>query len=214
MVKSSTMSLPRNQSDPRAGSTGTETTAVTARAESAPGSARALRVAVWEENEIVRGGLIAALTDDRRLQVMGARLEQIDVAVVSSDAAEAKRFPCPIVICCERHTGDPAAGSVNDVVGVLDRSTLTAAQLRATVHAAAAGLRIAGVPADDPAPQLDTRSRQVLEMLADGFSTREIADRMSYSERTIKKLVTRLQHYFKARSRAQIVARAIRDGLI
>ncbi|MGH2892204.1 MAG: response regulator transcription factor [Solirubrobacteraceae bacterium] len=173
-----------------------------------------LRVAVWEENEILRGGLIAALADDRRLRVTGATLEPVDVAVVSSDAAETKRFPCPIVICSEHHNGHAAAGGANDVVGVLDRSTLTAAQLRATVHAAAAGLRIAGVSVDDAAPQLDARSRQVLEMLADGFSTREIAARMSYSERTIKKLVTHLQEYFDARSRAQIVARAIRDGLI
>jgi DNA-binding CsgD family transcriptional regulator len=173
----------------------------------------ALRVGVWEENEILRGGLIAALAADGRLRVTGETLEPVDVAVVSGDAAETKRFPCPIVICSEHHRGHAAAGGVNDVVGVLDQSTLTAAQLRATVHAAAAGLRITGA-AVDAAPQLDPRSRQVLEMLADGFSTREIAARMSYSERTIKKLVTRLQHYFNARSRAQIVACAIRNGLI
>jgi DNA-binding CsgD family transcriptional regulator len=173
----------------------------------------ALRVGVWEENEILRGGLIAALAADSELRVTGAPLEPVDVAVVSGDAAETKQFPCPIVICSERHRGPGAAGGINDVVGVLDRSTLTAAQLRATVHAAAAGLRITGV-SRDAAPQLDSRSRQVLEMLADGFSTREIAARMSYSERTIKKLVTRLQHHFNARSRAQIVACAIRNGLI
>ncbi|MGZ4195339.1 MAG: response regulator transcription factor [Solirubrobacteraceae bacterium] len=169
---------------------------------------------MWEENEIVRGGLIAALAEDRRLRVTGAPLEQIDVAVVSSDVAETRKFPCPIVICCEHHNGQPAAGRGNDVAGVLDRSTLTAAQLRATVHAAAAGLRITGISASGAPPELDPRWRQVLEMLADGLSTREIAARMSYSERTIKKLVTRLQQYFEARSRAQIVARAIRDGLI
>jgi DNA-binding NarL/FixJ family response regulator len=51
-------------------------------------------------------------------------------------------------------------------------------------------------------------------MLADCFSTREIAERMCYSERTIKKYVTGLQARLAARSRAQIVARALRAGLI
>jgi DNA-binding CsgD family transcriptional regulator len=51
-------------------------------------------------------------------------------------------------------------------------------------------------------------------MLAEGHSTREIAVGMAYSERTIKNLVTGLQQQFDARSRAQIVARAIRDGVI
>jgi DNA-binding CsgD family transcriptional regulator len=37
---------------------------------------------------------------------------------------------------------------------------------------------------------------------------------MSYSERTIKKLITGLQRELGARSRAQLVAEAIRRGLI
>ena len=37
---------------------------------------------------------------------------------------------------------------------------------------------------------------------------------MSYSERTIKKLITLLQDRFDTRSRAQTVAEAIRRGLI
>jgi DNA-binding CsgD family transcriptional regulator len=37
---------------------------------------------------------------------------------------------------------------------------------------------------------------------------------MSYSERTIKKLITSLETQMNARSRAQLVAHAIRRGLI
>ena len=53
-----------------------------------------------------------------------------------------------------------------------------------------------------------------MKLLAEGLSTREMAVRMNYSERTIKKLITGLQDRLAARSRAQIVARAIRTGLI
>jgi DNA-binding CsgD family transcriptional regulator len=51
-------------------------------------------------------------------------------------------------------------------------------------------------------------------LIANGHSTREIADRMSYSERTIKKLITGLEERLNARSRAHVVALAIRRGLI
>jgi DNA-binding NarL/FixJ family response regulator len=63
-------------------------------------------------------------------------------------------------------------------------------------------------------PTLESRSRLVLEMMADGNTTREIATRMNYSERTIKKLITVVQAQLQTRSRAQTVAEAIRRGLI
>jgi DNA-binding CsgD family transcriptional regulator len=101
----------------------------------------------------------------------------------------------------------------------LHRRTLTAAQLQATVHAAVAGLSVhvetgdAGHPRTRH-PPLDPRARHVLEFLAEGLNTREIAVHLNYSERTIKKLITDLEHRFAARNRAQIVAQAIRRGLI
>ena len=55
---------------------------------------------------------------------------------------------------------------------------------------------------------------RVLELMADGCSTREIAVRMSYSERTIKKVITNLHCSLAARNRAQVVAQAIRRGLL
>jgi DNA-binding NarL/FixJ family response regulator len=97
---------------------------------------------------------------------------------------------------------------------VLHRASLTASQLRATVHAAAAGLRVHARLVHDTHDALDPRSVRVLQLIAEGYSTREIATRMSYSERTIKKLITQLQDRLQTRTRAQIVAHAIRRGLI
>jgi DNA-binding NarL/FixJ family response regulator len=100
------------------------------------------------------------------------------------------------------------------VAGVLDPGEVTAAQLAATVHAAAAGLRVDSQASNGASKRLDSRAVLVLELIANGHSTREIADRMSYSERTIKKVITGVEETMNARSRAQVVALAIRQGLI
>lgn len=188
-----------------------------------PGSAAAelgvgVKVAVVEEREILRRGLVASLIEDQSLQVSAAELDgpavlDVDIAVVSSEVALRERFPCPIVVCSDDPEGLCRVASGNEVVGVLDRDTLTGAQLRATVHAAASGLRV-NAHVDGAAQPLEPRSLLVLELIADGYSTREIAARMSYSERTIKKVITSLQGRFETRSRAQTVAQAIRRGLI
>lgn len=183
-----------------------------------------INVQVVEEHEILRRGLIASLQEDQRLLVRSTpdgdlSVAGVDVAVVSTRAAVRDTFPCPIVVCSDSPHGADAAASINTVAGVLQRRTLTAAQLQATVHAAAAGLRVhvngaARARATNGAPTLDRRARLILELLAGGMSTREIAERMNYSERTIKKLITGLEHQLEARTRAQLVAEGIRGGLI
>jgi DNA-binding NarL/FixJ family response regulator len=187
---------------------------------SPPSVGHPLRVAVVEEHEILRCGLVACLAEDRSLDVTVAKADtlaerDIDIAVVSGEAARGHRFPCPIVMCSDDPEGPRSVAAGNDVAGVLHRASLTAAQLHATVHAAAAGLRVsADVYSEGTREALDPRALRVVELMADGHSTREIADRMSYSERTIKKLITGLEQRMQARSRAQIVAQAIRRGLI
>ncbi len=181
-------------------------------------------VAVVEEQEILRRGLVASLEEDHRLQVVASADDLIgdgvDIAVVSTSAALRGAFTCPIVVCGDRLGDLDPATSANAIAGVLHPGTVTGAQLRATVHAAAAGLHVqANGTADAKGnnghqPALDARARRVLELLAAGDSTREIAQSMNYSERTIKKLITTLEHRFDARNRAQVVAHAIRLGLI
>lgn len=182
------------------------------------GSQGKIRVAVVEEHEILRHGLVASLAEDQSLNVTALELidlgDGIDIAVVSARAARQERFPCPIVVCSDNPNGPGGAAVGNEVAGVLHRGTLTVAQLRATVHAAAAGLRVDGSVGNRSHHGIDERTRRVLELMADGCSTREIAVRMSYSERTIKKVITQLHDYLEARSRPQIIAQAIRRGLI
>ncbi len=179
-----------------------------------------ITVVVAEEQEVVRRGLIALLEEDETLRVCAGPLDGrgadgADVAVVSASSANRTGWGCAVIVCTDSVRGPALGDGAGHVVGVLPRRNLTGEQLRATVRAAAAGLNVHArpEPGSDPAT-LASRDRRVLELVADGLSTREIAEVLSYSERTIKKLIAALEQRLGARNRAHLVACAIRLGLI
>lgn len=61
---------------------------------------------------------------------------------------------------------------------------------------------------------LSHREVEVLKLLADGLSTREIARRLAYSERTIKNVIHDVTTRMQVRNRSHAVAHAMREGLI
>jgi DNA-binding NarL/FixJ family response regulator len=61
---------------------------------------------------------------------------------------------------------------------------------------------------------LTGRERDVLRLMADGMSTREVAAELAYSERTIKVVVQDLMLRLNVRNRTQAVACAVRNGWI
>ncbi len=63
-------------------------------------------------------------------------------------------------------------------------------------------------------PRLTRREQDVLTLLADGCSNREIAERLVVSESTVKGHVGRLMEKLDAASRLHVVARAGRLGLL
>lgn len=172
-----------------------------------------------DDNELFALGLRACLAGQVALEIVDADDERLDVAVVSPEAARARRFSCPLVVCGEpggiSGTGNlgcvPATGNL--ILATLPRSTLTAPQLVGTVHAAAAGLRV--TPAEEATrPRMEGRSLEVLRLLASGAGTREIAERLGYSDRTIKSVIHEVQLSLGARNRVQAVAEGIRQGII
>jgi DNA-binding NarL/FixJ family response regulator len=116
--------------------------------------------------------------------------------------------------------------------GVLSKDTLTPDTLATGVRAALSG---AGVVAPDVlsalfgavrrsgervmerpalASRLTEREQQVLTLIADGHPTREVAEQLCYSERTVKNVLHDVTTKLNARSRSQAVAFAVREGLI
>jgi DNA-binding NarL/FixJ family response regulator len=67
------------------------------------------------------------------------------------------------------------------------------------------GLHLAGIT---------TREAEVLRLVASGLSTQEIADRLCYSQRTVKSILHDVTNRFQLRNRSHAVAYAMREGLI
>ena len=85
-------------------------------------------------------------------------------------------------------------GRLLDQVGRLQRQVLTPR-----------GLTFSG---------LTERETDVLRLVADGFDTAEIAQTLSYSERTIKNVLHDITSRLQLRNRSHAVAYAVRNGLI
>jgi DNA-binding NarL/FixJ family response regulator len=179
-----------------------------------------IRVAVIEDHDIFRRGIVACLADDPAVDVVfegaaGPVAAMIDVAVVSHAAALVERLPeCPVVVCSGDRAPPVGRYPASDVVGVLRRTSLTGEQLIATVRAAAAGLRVEPLDVPRPAHSLDDRSIEVLRLLSRGADTQQISHALSYSERTVKTLISDLQRSLNARNRTHAVAEGFRHGFI
>ncbi|MEU7577025.1 LuxR C-terminal-related transcriptional regulator [Streptomyces sp. NPDC041068] len=192
---------------------------------SGSGPRKVIRVAVVDENDIFRRGLVACLeTDETFLVAYDARAgpvpEPVDVVLASALAAAGLTGPGPPTLICGepgRADGRPSQGPADTV---LSRTGLTEEQVLAAVRAAACGLFVGPLPPPVRAGDggqggvLPERMRDVLRLLADGYGTREIAERIGFSERTVKSVVHQTQLRLGARSRAQAVAEGIRRGLI
>jgi DNA-binding NarL/FixJ family response regulator len=61
---------------------------------------------------------------------------------------------------------------------------------------------------------LESREVDVLRLLADGLDTAEIAERLSYSQRTVKNIIHGMLSRLKLRNRPHAVAYALRHGLL
>jgi DNA-binding NarL/FixJ family response regulator len=135
------------------------------------------------------------------------------------------------VLVCTAEPSDEAvlAALQAGAVGFLRKDTLTPDALAAAVQATAGGAGVVapdllgnlvrGVSADGlngkPAlARLTEREQQVLALIAQGHPTREVAQELCYSERTVKNVLHDVVTKLNARSRSQAVAHAVREGLI
>jgi DNA-binding NarL/FixJ family response regulator len=61
---------------------------------------------------------------------------------------------------------------------------------------------------------MSTRETEVLRLVADGLETKEIAELLCYSPRTVKSILHDITNRFQLRNRTHAVAFALREGLI
>jgi DNA-binding NarL/FixJ family response regulator len=135
-----------------------------------------------------------------------------------------------VIVCTDDASEDAVLTALQaGAVGFLAKDNLTPEALGAAVQATASG---AGVLAPDllgslvrgatgdtangrpSLARLTEREQQVLALIAQGHPTREVAQELCYSERTVKNVLHDVVTKLNARSRSQAVAHAVREGLI
>jgi DNA-binding CsgD family transcriptional regulator len=70
-----------------------------------------------------------------------------------------------------------------------------------------------GAPPSRAAPRITAREHDVLELVASGYSTAEIARELWITEDTVRTHIKRMMVRLGARTRAHAVAIAFREGL-
>jgi DNA-binding NarL/FixJ family response regulator len=166
-------------------------------------------------------------------------LPEADVVVLDSTLGGAMAFVQEItlqagarVLLClhEVGTADVLEAVGRGVGGALSRETLTPETLLAAVTTVAAGifafdagvlrtLTAALAPVSDRERTIGgsgfaPREQMVLSLVAAGLSNREIAQRLSYSERTIKTVLHDIVIKLGVKSRSEAVAMAVRERII
>jgi DNA-binding NarL/FixJ family response regulator len=167
-------------------------------------------------------------------------LGEADVVVLDADLGGAMAFVQEIaaqtgarVLLClrEARTAEVLDAIGSGVSGALARDQLTPDTLMAAVSAVAAGIfafdsnvlrTLSGSVSpirqrDRAAPTsggFAPREQMVLSLVAAGLSNREIAERLSYSERTIKTILHDIVIRLGVKSRSQAVAMAVRERII
>jgi DNA-binding NarL/FixJ family response regulator len=192
---------------------------------------------IWVDhgNPVLRRGLIACLTAagypvvgvSNGLQA-GPALARADVllfeirdAHIERAVALARRHDVRLVGLLGRRSPvrmrDLQRAGLSAVLGATE---LTPARLVACMQAVQEPRRgcegrrmlVGGLPHDEH--RLTAREIDVLRLLASGATTRDIAEGMSYSERTVKNIVHDILVKLRGRTRAQAVAVAARLGVI
>jgi DNA-binding NarL/FixJ family response regulator len=163
--------------------------------------------------------VVAETVDEEVLRVIRTirRGSQAQVVLVVTDVEE-------------RATSSAAEAGA---IGLLRRSAANGEQLASMVGKARQGVlvmpAIEAPPADArvgttvaptqvppvvPAHRLSSRDIDVLRLLSEGCDTADIAQRLAYSEPTIKNVIQRLFDQLKVRNRPHAVAVAMRAGII
>jgi DNA-binding NarL/FixJ family response regulator len=134
----------------------------------------------------------------------------------------------PVLVCASSTSEDAVLEAMRaGALGYLRKDALTPESLAAAVRATVSGNRVmapellgnlldsVSLERDRPVGvQLTDREQQVLSLIAAGHATREVAEQLCYSERTVKNVLHDVVTKLNARSRSQAIAFAVREGLI
>jgi DNA-binding NarL/FixJ family response regulator len=171
-----------------------------------------VRIIIVDDHEIVREGLLATLAASPELNVVGA-------AATGRAAVELARRVTPEVALVDLRLPDMSGNDVcRELVRVVPsmaviilstylseeavRSALSVKQLHELVAEREGGMRAT--------PQQE----RVLELAAQGLTNRQVGERLFISESTVRFHIQKLKESTCARTRTELIAKAIRAGMI
>ncbi len=179
-----------------------------------------IRVAVDAPSAILRAGIEGLLRRHGEIEIVETAPDV--VVAYAESSADITAVSAPVIVLSD----DPSPGwlRTTGVRGVLP-SDCSAEELTAAIQAAAAGLLVlhprdlAALTAADtrpaqPAGDLTPRETEILSLLADGLSNKEIGARLKISDHTVKFHVASVLGKLGASPRTEAVSLALRQGLI
>jgi len=201
-----------------------------------------ITVTVLADDPVTHAGLTGQIRGRPELELVGARNGQIgQVVIVAAQLIDSRRLEqiaalrshararvmvvvseidCPtllatvdagacVVVRRREATNERLADAVN--AAAAGESSLPADLLGRLMDSSVGGGLVAGLA---PKNAVTHREVRVLRLLADGYSTAEIASELAYSESTIKSAIHEMTSRLELRNRSHAVAFAVRSGLI
>jgi DNA-binding NarL/FixJ family response regulator len=202
-----------------------------------PGRAadRKLRVLVVDDHDVVHWGFrvllgeqpwvercLAARTGDEALRLLPSL--RPDVALVDlflagesgADVCDSIRKASPstrVLLISGAGRMSPAAARAAGASGFVSKDW-DAREVARAVRMVGIGMTVFEPTAEQPAPMLSEREREVLDLIAAGSTNREIAEQLYLSPHTVKEHTSAVYRKLQARNRAEAVQRAQRIGLL
>ncbi|MEV6231291.1 response regulator transcription factor [Saccharopolyspora shandongensis] len=202
-----------------------------------------VRVAVQAADPITLAGLTSCLTSRPELVIEPNHAEadvivfvadRVNTQVLADLRQSAQEVSVPrVLVTNELNPADVLSVVESRVVAVLPRTAATGTRLINSVVAAANGggmmppdllgellkkidylRREVLTPRGLNSSGLTTREVDVLRLMADGMDTAEIAQKLCYSERTVKNVIYGVTGRLNLRNRPHAVAFAMRAGVI
>jgi two-component system response regulator DesR len=196
---------------------------------------RRLRVLVVDDHDVVHWGFrvllsgqpwvercLAARTGAEALALLPTL--RPDVALVDlflagesgADVCDSIRTASPstrVLLISGAGRMSPAAARAAGASGFVSKDW-EAREVAKAVRTVGLGMTVFAPTAEQPAPPLSEREREVLDLIAAGSTNREIAERLYLSPHTVKEHTSALYRKLGARNRAEAVQRAQRVGLL
>ena len=206
--------------------------------------AKTIRVLVVDDHEVVREGLSAVLSADERFEVVGAvgtaaaairevRRSRPQAALVDlrlpdmrgTELCEELRVahpPIALVMLSSYVSEDTLRDAMQAGVRAYVTKGASLSEVRTALLGAVDGgpeARIVGqlhdlVTRRADAEQLTPQQERVLQLCAEGLTYREIGARLYISESTVRFHMQKLKDKLGARTKAELIMRAIRAGVM